>query len=58
MKSKSDSIQNVKIFGMFLLDTLDASCKDCLISSVGTLSYDWSKLMLPTRVQAETDEVP
>ena len=42
---------------MFVLQTLDASCKDCLSSSVGMLSYDWPKPTLPTRVQAETDEV-
>ena len=45
------------MFNIFLLESLDASCKDYLISSVGTLSYDWPKLILPTRIQAETDEV-
>ena len=39
MKSKLESIQNVK----FLLESLDASCKDDLISSVGTLSYGLAK---------------
>ena len=43
VKSKSESIQNVKMFNIFLLESLDASCKDYLISSVGTLLYDWPK---------------
>ena len=58
VKSKSESIQNVKMFHIFLLESLDASCKDYLISSVETLLYDWPKTNynLPTRVQAEIDE--
>ena len=48
VKSKSESIQNVKMFNIFLLESIDASCKAYLISleigSVqGTLSYDWLK---------------
>ena len=57
VKSKSESIQNVKIFNIFLLASLDPSCKDYLISSGGNLSYDWPKLILPSRVQAEIEEV-
>ena len=47
VKSKSESIQNVKMFNIFLLESIDASYKAYLISleigSVGTLSYDWPK---------------
>ena len=43
VKSKSESIQNVKMFNIFSLESLDASCKDCLISNMGTLSYDRPK---------------
>ena len=43
VKSKSECIQKVKMFDIFLLESLDASCKDYVISSVGTLSYDWPK---------------
>ena len=43
VKSKSESIQNVTMFNIFLLESLDASCKDYLISCVRTLSYDWPK---------------
>ena len=60
VKSKSQSIQNVRMFNIFLLESLDASCKAYLISleisSVGTLSYDWPKTNYTT-VQAEIDEV-
>ena len=48
VKSKSNIIWKIsmKSFGMFFLRTLDASCRDCFISSMGTLPYDWPKLML------------
>ena len=45
------------MFNIFSLESLDASCKDSLIINVGMLSYDWPKLILPTRVQAEINEV-
>ena len=57
VKSNSESIQNVKMFNIFSLESLDASCKDYLISSVGMLSYDRPKTNLLTRVQAEINEV-
>ena len=55
VKSKSESIQNVKMFNIFLLEGIDASCKDYLISSEGTLSSlaNFAHLSL----QAEIDEV-
>ena len=55
VKSKSESIQNVKMFNTFLLESIDASCKDYLISSVGTLSSlaNFARL----RLQADIDEV-
>ena len=46
------------MFNIFSLVSLDASCKDYLMSSVKTLSYDWPKtLIFPTGLQAEIDEV-
>ena len=50
LKSKSQSTQNVKMFNIFSLESLDASCKDYLIINVGALIW---LANLPTRVQAE-----
>ena len=43
------------MFNIFLLESIDASCKDYLISSVGTLSSLANFAHL--RLQAEIDEV-
>ena len=57
VKSKSESVQNVTMFNIFLLESLDASCKDYLISSVRHSHMIGQKLILPSRVQAEIYEV-